>query len=69
MYKFYVYLDSKNNRLIIVDKGIENEDFLQLLDINGQEKETIHTYCKLFCIGYIIGSKEETPINDINEFI
>ena len=68
MYKFFVYLDLKSNRLMIVNEAIENNDFLQLMNNNGQDSNTLHSFCKLFCIGYIMGSNKKTPINDINEF-
>ncbi len=68
MCKFFVYLDLKHNRLVIVNEAIKNSDFLLLMDNNGMDSDTLHSFCKVFCIGYIMGSKNKTPINNINEF-
>lgn len=68
MYKLFVYLDLKSNRLMIVNEQIENNNFFQLMKNNGQDLTMLYSCCKLFCIGYIMGSNKETPINDINEF-
>jgi hypothetical protein len=68
MYKLFVYLDLKSNRLMIVNEQIENHYFLQLMNNDGQNLSMLYSFCKLFCIGYIMGSSKKTPINDINEF-
>lgn len=68
MYKFFVYLDVKSNRLTILNEAIENNDYLHLMDNNGQDSNSLLSFCKLFCIGYIMGSNKKTPVNDINEF-
>jgi len=68
MYKHLVYLDTKANRLIIVNKAIQNDNFVQLMNNNGPDEKELLDFCKAFCIGYIMGSDNKKPINDINEF-
>lgn len=65
----YVYLDTKNNKLIISYTKIDNSDF-HLFMFNDGNYELSLSLCKTFCIGYIIGKQNELekPINDINEF-
>lgn len=67
-YQNYVYLDTKANRLLIVQKPLDDKDFLQLMTNNGTSQELSINYCKLFCLGYMIGAKNKMPINNINEF-
>jgi len=68
MYKFIVYLDTKANRLIIVNETIQNDNFVQLMANNGPNEKLVSNFCKVFCIGYIMGSDNKKPVNDINEF-
>ena len=62
----YVYLDTINNRLLISRTKMDNKVYFEFMntdnDISGE------AICKTFCAGYIIGSKNKTPINDIMEF-
>jgi len=66
-YQNYVYLDTKANRLLIVQKPLDDKDFLQIMTNNGTSQELSINYCKLFCLGYMIGDKNKMPINNINE--
>ena len=69
----FVYLDTKANRLMIVQEPIEKKDYLKLMDNDGDDtssnQETLLTFCKIFCIGYIIGTGNKKPINDVKEFM
>lgn len=68
----FVYLDKKANRLIIVQEPVDNKDFIKLMDNNGiysfNNREVLLQCCKMFCIGFIIGTDNKKPINDLNEF-
>jgi hypothetical protein len=70
--KNFVYLDTKANRLMIVQEPINNKDYVQLMDNNGadtfSDRQTLLTFCKMFCIGYVMGGGNKKPINDLNEF-
>lgn len=70
--KNFVYLDTKANRLMIVQEPIENKDYNHLMDNNGEDtlsnRHILLGFCKMFCIGYIKGSGNNKPINDLNEF-
>jgi len=68
MYKHTVYLDKKNNRLLILSSEITKEGFLPIYYCTATNEEVSLRVCKSFCIGYIMGTSLETPINDINEF-
>lgn len=67
-YENYVYLDTKANRLLIVQNPLNNKDFLQLMKNNGTNQELSINYCKLFCLGYMVGAENKMPVNDIKEF-
>ena len=72
MIKYFVYLDTNVNRLIIVNEPINKISFRLLMDNNGIDtslnRQLLLTYCKMFCIGYMVGVGKNMPINDINEF-
>lgn len=65
MYTYYVYLNITENRLIITSQKIIDKKYSQLMHSTGSISLDI---CKMFCIGYIMGSKFKTPINSIEEF-
>lgn len=60
----HVYLH-KGVRLVITSSKIEHEDYVQLMNTTSIAPEFT---CKVFCMGYVIGSQNVPPINDINEF-
>lgn len=64
----FVYIDLKNNRLTIVSQAIDSKDFFELMSNKGEDRDLCLAFCKMFCIGYMIGSGNKSPINDINEF-
>ncbi len=72
--KNFVYLDTKANRLMIVQEPIDSEYFVELMSNNGTatlgNQQTLLSLCKIFCIGFIMGAYNENkkPINDLNEF-
>jgi hypothetical protein len=63
----YVYLDTNINRLLITTTQLDPQKFSLLLSSSGNFSLGL-TQCKLYCIGYIAGSLNKPPINDINEF-
>lgn len=63
----YVYIDTNINRLLITTTQLYEERFFQLMSCDGVVSIALRN-CKLFCIGYILGSSNKTPINDIHEF-
>ena len=69
MYQFFVYLIKSENRLVILKEKINNPDYLYLMDNYGDDEEICEYFSKIFCIGYMQGTKNGTkPVNDINEF-
>lgn len=68
-YQNYVYLDTKANRLVLVQSPLDNKDFIELMKNEGTDQNLSINYCKIFCLGYILGSLRLTPVvNDIKEF-
>jgi hypothetical protein len=69
-YNYFVYLDTKANRLIITNEVVENPYFMKLMDASGFEEQdpTLLMLCKMYCLGYMQGCGNTKPVNDINEF-
>ena len=68
MYKNYVYFILSQNRLIIVQTEIKDEDYHLLLNNDGYNQAVLLTSCKMFCIGYIMGNTSRNAVNSLEEF-
>ena len=69
MIKYYVYLNLKENRLIMTQSEIPVGNF-QLMMTEGYNHQILSTSCKTFCLGYLYGSQSKRKlVNDPNEFV
>lgn len=63
MYKFYVYLILSENRLVILKQQITDKDYHELVKITRNHEECGRDSCKMFCLGYILGSQGDRKID------
>ena len=56
MFKKYVYYVLKEKRLIISDKII-NDNYVQLLEVCGDNLSVLMLNCNEFCAGYVLACK------------
>lgn len=70
-YYFYIYLIIDENRLVIKENKIIDENYHLLMDNNGNNRQVLHNTCKIFCLGYLYGSGNngKQVINDPHEFV
>ncbi len=69
MNQCFVYLILDLNRLIILTSRFDNPNYKLLMDNNGGPYNTLYDLCKVFCIGYILGTENgKRPTNDIQDF-
>ena len=70
MNDYYVYLIKSQNRLTIVKQKIVDTDYIHLMDNNGGDEQIRFNFCKLFCLGYVIGNmnKGTKVVNELIEF-
>ena len=70
MNDYYVYLIKSQNRLTIVKQKIVDKDYVHLMDNNGGDEQIRFNFCKLFCLGYVLGNmnKETKVVNELIEF-
>lgn len=71
MNDYYVYLIQSQKRLTIEKQKIINPDYLHLMDNNGVDEEIRLNFCKLFCLGYLLGNKNKKTelVNNPLEFL
>jgi len=67
---YYVYLILSENRLVIMENKFVNDDYHLLMDNNGENKISLYNTCKIFCLGYLYGSRSNGRIiiNDPHEY-
>ena len=69
MYYFYVYLILSENRIVILKNKMVDDDYFELMNCNGVNEYNLLSTCKMFCFGYMIGSKHKRKlVNNIYEF-
>lgn len=68
MFCKYIYLIISQKRLVIADHEIIDEDYKELLNTNGPDLSIINNSCKIFCFGYILGSRNGGVVNTLKEF-
>ena len=56
MFKKYVYYVLKEKRLVISDK-ISNDNYVQLLEVCGNNLSLLMINCNGFCAGYVLACK------------
>lgn len=68
-YKMYVYLVISHELLIISANEINDANFMLLYDNEKNLYQECYEFCKVFCIGYIMGSVALIkPVNKIKDF-
>lgn len=69
MNQCFVYLIIDANRLVILSSRYDSPNYKLLMDNNGGDYISLYNLCKMFCIGYILGTEVGyRPENDIQEF-
>jgi hypothetical protein len=70
MKKYYVYFDKNVNTLKIVDRKIDDETFIPLMDVETSSNEHSFHTCQMFCAGFMIGNQNKNLIinNKLEEF-
>ena len=69
MTNWYVYLKLNENRLVINNSKINDNNYHQLMYSHGMNSALGLNNCKIFCLGYLYGNKEKRMIiNDLQEF-
>lgn len=69
MYQYFVYLKLSENRLVIFEKPMNNNDYFILMNIDGGDRELLINYVKMFCMGIILGGTYgKQVINTMQEF-
>ena len=66
----FVYLILSQKRLVIVSSKITDKDYHELMNTGADGPESLLiTTCKMFCIGYIMGTQSGIkPVNLLEEF-
>jgi hypothetical protein len=63
-----VYLILSEKRLIIVDKKIEDENYVHLHESRSSNLDIAIHCCNCFCAGYLFGNGAIKVINSLKEF-
>ena len=71
IYYYYVYLTIDQNRLVITESKINDGNYRKLMDNNGGNRQQLFNTCKMFCLGYLYGSRNggRKVVNDPHEFV
>lgn len=58
------------NRLLITESAIKSDNYFQLSNSEGGDRQSLLNTCQMFCIGYLYGSQCKRKLtNDPHEFI
>ena len=70
MFKKYVYYVLEEKRLVITSNIIENDNYIRLLETNGNDITILLNTCNMFCAGYYLACRHNTIkiTNIIDEF-
>jgi hypothetical protein len=70
LYYYFIYLKLDENRILITEREIKDDNYFYLMDTNGGDKQLLYNLCKMFCLGYIYGSNNggRNVTNDPIEF-
>lgn len=65
----FVYLILSQRRLVILSSKMHDKDYHELMNTADGPESFLITTCKMFCIGFIMGSQSGTnPVNLLEEF-
>jgi hypothetical protein len=69
----FVYLILSQKRLVILSSKMNDRDYRELMNTGNDGgigmESLLMTTCKMFCIGYIMGSQSSIkPVNLLEEF-
>ena len=62
MFEYFVYLIISEKRLVILDHPMNDKNYYKLMDNNGGDQQMLYHICKIFCLGYLYGSKYENHV-------
>ena len=66
----YVYYIKSQNRLVITNKTIDNNDYVKYTTSFADDDYIAKRICEAFCIGYIKGNLSDIKVlNDFDEFL
>ena len=67
--KKYVYLKKDENRLVITSQNLdEDNNYRFFIFVENDDEDVVNKACQVFCMGYICGSQNEKPVNELHEF-
>ncbi|MFW5847479.1 MAG: hypothetical protein ACOCVF_00980 [bacterium] len=55
--EIFVYLVKTENRLVITKSPINDDDYIKIFTVTGNNSNQLEIFAKLLCNGYIYGSE------------